>query len=101
MIDIAKTAEEYNEVFDSDESLVIFVRKNIEINPIAVKNFIDHLMNLGFNEKQIEYTKELLIFINQNGQFNRSDLLIEELNFNGIFNSSEISLLIKEVEAVI
>ena len=101
MIDIAKTAEEYNEVFNSDESLVIFVRKNIEINPITIKNFIDHLINLGFNEKQIEYTKELFIFINQNGQFNRSDLLFEELNFNGIFNSSEISLLIKEIEAII
>ena len=33
-----------------------------------------------------------------NGKFERTDLLREELNFNGIFNSQEIGSLIKDLE---
>lgn len=42
--------------------------------------------------------KELLIFISQNGKFVKQDLLREELNFNGIFNSIEIGKLISDIE---
>lgn len=100
IIDIAKTAEEYNEYFSEDINLVIFVRKNIELNPLSVDNFINKEKQYGFNENQISYIKELLLFISQNGKFERTDLLREELNFNGIFNSQEIGLLIRDLEEI-
>lgn len=95
---IAKTTEEYYEAFPTDDDAVIFVRKNLEINPICVKSFLESLENLGFNDAQVNYAKELLIFISQNGTFRRQDLIREELNFNGIFNSKEINLLIEKIE---
>lgn len=98
IIDVAKTAEEFNELFSSDEDIVTFVRKNIEINPNAIDDFIELQITKGLNEKQILYVKELLLFISQNGKFERTDLLREELNFNSIFNSIEINSLIKDIE---
>lgn len=98
MVKLAKTAEEYNDLFTDDSDLVIFVRKNLEMNPIAVENFIDSQRSKGLNDLQTTYIKELLLFISQNGYFDRRDLLREELNFNGIFNSVEIGDLIKDIE---
>ena len=98
MVKLAKTAEEYNDLFKDDSDLVVFVRKNLEMNPIAVENFIDSQRSKGFNDLQTTYIKELLLFISQNGYFDRRDLLREELNFNGIFNSVEIGDLIKDIE---
>ena len=98
IIKLAKTAEEYNDLFKDDSDLVVFVRKNLEMNPIAVESFLDEEKKQGFNDFQIKYMKELLIFISQNGKFIRQDLLREELNFNGIFNSVEIGKLINDIE---
>ena len=50
VIDIAKTAEEYNEVFSEYINLVIFVRRNIELNPLSVEAFIEKERSKGFNE---------------------------------------------------
>ena len=100
VVKIAKTADEYNELFKADDDLVVFIRKNLEFNPIFVNSFLTHLSEIGFNEEQTNYAKELLIFISQNGKFNKHDLLREELNFEGIFNNVEISKLIDEIEKI-
>lgn len=97
-IKIAKTADEYNGLFKADSDFPVFVRKNLELNPIAIKEFLSSLTINGFNDNQVKYAKELLVFISQNGIFNKQDLLREELNFNGIFNSAEIGKLIKMIE---
>lgn len=98
IIKLAKTADEYNQLFKDDNDLVVFVRKNLELSPIAVEDFIQCEKNKGFDETQIKYLKELLIFISQNGKFERKDLLREELNFNGIFNNIQINNLISDIE---
>ena len=98
VIEIAKTADEYNELFSEDNNLVVFVRRSMELNPLSVNTFIEKEKSYGFNDVQIAYVKELLLFISQNGKFERTDLLREELNFNGIFNSREIGLLIRDIE---
>ncbi|HBN00274.1 MAG TPA: hypothetical protein DD384_03455 [Firmicutes bacterium] len=98
IIKLAKTADEYNQLFKEDSDLVVFVRKNLEMNPIAVEDFVQCERSEGFNEVQIKYLKELLIFISQNGKFERKDLLREELNFNGIFNNIQINKLISDIE---
>lgn len=98
IIKLAKTADEYNQLFKEDSDLVVFVRKNLEMNPIAVEDFIQCEKSKGFDEMQIKYLKELLIFISQNGKFERKDLLREELNFNGIFNNIQINKLITDIE---
>ena len=98
IIKLAKTADEYNQLFKEDSDLVVFVRKNLEMNPIAVEDFVQCEKNKGFDETQIKYLKELLIFISQNGKFERKDLLREELNFNGIFNNIQINKLISDIE---
>lgn len=98
IIEIAKTADEYNELFGEDENIVTFVRKNIQFNPIAIENLMNTLKLKGFNDVQLSYVKELMLFISQNGKFDRTDLLREELNFNNIFNSIEINNLLNEIE---
>lgn len=98
IVKIAKSADEYNEAFQNDTDLVIFIRKNLELNPIVIDSFLASLKNDGFNETQVSYAKELLIFISQNGSFCRQDLLREELSFNGKFNSKEINNLISKIE---
>ena len=100
-VKIAKTADEYNDLFKTDSDLVIFIRKNLEFNPLFVKAFLNYLGALGFNEEQSNYAKELLIYISQNGMFDRQDLAVKEsLNFEGIFNSTEILKLIEEIEKI-
>lgn len=98
IIEIARTAEEYNDLFPDDAAIVTFVRKNIEMIPEAVDSFIEIQKAKGLQGGQITYIKELLLFISQNGKFERTDLLREELNFNSIFNSIEINNLIKDIE---
>lgn len=98
IIKIAETAEEYNQEFATDMDLVRFVRKNVEINPVVVEEFMNKQREKGFNDTQIAYIKNLLLFIAQNGYFDKQDMLREELNFNGIFNSIEIKTLIDEIE---
>ena len=98
VVKIAKTAEEYNEIFREDNDLVVFIRKNLELNPEAVDKFAQIFVDKGFNEMQIRYIRELLLFISQNGYFTRQVLLLEELNFKDLFDSEEIKLLIEEIE---
>lgn len=99
VIKIAKSADEYNSVFSEDNSLVVFIRKNVPFNPEAKNGFLNHLKELEFNDVQVTYANELLVFISQNGQFSRQDLLRDELNFGGIFNSIQIQKLLKEIES--
>lgn len=98
VVKIAKTAEEYNDLFKSDDDLVVFIRKNMEFNPNAVTDFIKEEEAKGFNFAQLSFLRELLLFISQNGSFKREDLLREELNFNQIFNSIEINKIIEDIE---
>lgn len=98
VIKMARSADEYNSVFPDDNTLIIFVRKNVPFNPVALNEFLEYLKTGGFNDDQISYTKELLIFISENGKFSREDLLREELNFGALFNSVQINTLINEIE---
>ena len=91
--------DEYNSVFSEDNSLVVFIRKNVPFNTEGKNKFLNHLKELGFNDEQVTYANELLVFISQNGQFSRQDLLRDELNFGGIFNSIQIQKLLKEIES--
>lgn len=99
VIKIAKTAEEYNELFKEDEDLVVFVRKNIEFIPSSIEAFLAEEKAKGFNDEQLKYIKELLLFISQNGDFKRNYLLRPELLFGELFNSSEINNLIVDIES--
>ena len=100
VVQIAKTADEYNEYFKEDGDLVVFVRKNVELNPKAVSSFLASLETDGFNDEQIDYAKELLTFVSQNGSFNRQDLLREELSFGDRFNNIEIGKLLERFDEI-
>ena len=100
VVKIAKTADEYKEYFNTDDDLVVFVRKNVELNPNAVALFLESLRKDGFNDGQVEYAKELLTFVSQNGSFSRQDLLREELGFGDIFNNIEIGRLLEKFESI-
>lgn len=45
--------------------------------------------------------KSLLNYIIQNGRFERSDLLKEEMFFDNIFDSVTINSLLKDIESVL
>ena len=61
--------------------------------------FIAEQMDNGLNIDQLRFVRTLLVFISENGGFERADLLREELDFRGIFNNIEISKLIEDIEA--
>ena len=76
-----------------------FVRRNVGIDNSAIDKFIAEKMNEGLNIEQLRFVRTLLIFASENGSFDRSDLLREELDFRGIFNNIEISKLISDLES--
>lgn len=98
--DIAKDDEEYTGLFGSDSSIVPFVRRNIEMNSDAITKFIDLQKTKGLNDRQIVYVEELLKYVAQNGAFERSDLLKEELHFGDLFDSVKIGDLLKDIESI-
>lgn len=98
---IAKSEEEVNELFETDSDIVAFVRKSTGISSAAIALFIEKQVSKGFNERQEAYLKSLLNYIIQNGRFERSDLLKEELFFDNIFDSVTINSLLKELESVL
>lgn len=100
VINVAKTADEYNQTFASDLDLIKFVRLNVELNPDKINEFEARQKLNGFNNNQIKYIHELIQYIQQNGCFCRKDLLKPELTFNGLFNSEEIKKLLFEIENV-
>ncbi len=99
--ELAKSHEEYNELFKNDKDIINFVRKNVGIDSIAIDKFVGKQLDAGFNLQQLAYVKALIIFISENGRFEKDDLLREELDFRKIFNNIEISKLIDDVMAVI
>ena len=98
---MAKSQEEYEGLFKSSSDIVPFIRRNIEFNPEAVSNFMQKQQDNGLNDMQIKYVEELLLYISQNGSFNRTDLLKEELNFGNLFDNIKINKLLEEIEAFI
>lgn len=100
LVKISEDTQEYTNLFNDDNSLVYFIRKNLEFNPCAVEKFLNREREKGFNESQLAYVKELLLFVSQNGYFDKQDLLRPELAFNNLFNSNEINALIKDLEAI-
>ena len=87
--------------FKNDKDIINFVRKNVGIDSVAIDKFVDKQLDAGFNLQQLAYVKALIIFISENGRFEKDDLLREELDFRKIFNNIEISKLIDDVMAVI
>lgn len=52
---IAKSEEEYNELFETDGDVVAFVRKSTGISSTAIALFIEKQVSKGFNERQEAY----------------------------------------------
>lgn len=101
LLGFAKTQEEYETLFHSDKEIVHFIRRNIEINPSAIQEFLDNQKSKGRTDAQLAYIKELIIFINKNGKFERKDLLKEELHFAGLFDNLQIVSLLTDLESVL
>jgi type I restriction enzyme R subunit len=96
---LAKDEDEYKGLFENDTNIPTFVRKTAGINQEAINVFIDFESNKGYNERQLNYIKELLKYISQNGKFERKDLLREELYFGDLFDSVAINSVIADVES--
>lgn len=89
---------EYSIKFPKDKDLIVYVRKTIGISKSAIEGFIRTLkVQKGYSDAQAEYVETLLLFISENGTFERQDILREELAFNGLFNSGELKELLEEV----
>lgn len=97
---LASNTTEYTEIFKSDDDIIKYVRKRVKFADESVDAFLIKEGDYGFNQNQVNYIRELLLFINQNGCFNRKDLLLPELNFNMIFNSIEINKLLSDLEEI-
>ena len=101
LLKLAKSQEDYNNLFSNDIELTIFIRKHINFDEQAVKSFLEKQLEKG-NQEQVKYIKELLTFINQNGTFKVDDLIKnEELHFVELFNSEEIKDLINDINEIL
>ncbi|MDU4471446.1 MAG: DEAD/DEAH box helicase family protein [Clostridium perfringens] len=101
LMKFAKSQGEYESLFSSDKEIVCFIRKNMEITPSAIQEFLDNQKAKGRTDEQLTYIKELLVFINKNGKFERKDLLKEELHFAGLFDNLQIVSLLTDLENVL
>ena len=101
IVNFAKSEDEYKSLFNSDKEIVYFIRRNIEINPTAIDNFLNIQKLKGRTEAQLTYIDELIKYINKNGKFERKDLLKEELHFVGLFDNVQITSLLKDLEDVL
>lgn len=101
IMSFAKSQEEYESLFSSDKEIVYFIRKNMEINPSAIQEFLDNQKAKGRNDAQLTYIKELIVYINKNGKFERKDLLKEELHFAGLFDNLQIVSLLTDLESLL
>lgn len=101
IMNFAKSQEEYKSLFKLDKEVVHFIRKNVEINSLAIQKFLDKQKSKGRTETQLDYIKELIIFINKNGKFERKDLLKEELNFAKLFDKTQITSLLNDLEDIL
>lgn len=101
VIKTAKSNDEYEGLFSSDDEIVPFVRKSIGLNPDAVNKFIDLQSAKGLTDNQLNYTRELLNFIANNGKFERADLLRDELNFGEIFDNVSINALVADIGSIL
>lgn len=97
----AKSQEEYESLFSSDKEIVYFIRKNMEINHSAIQKFLDNQKAKGRNDAQLTYIKELIVYINKNGKFERKDLLKEELHFARLFDNLQIVSLLTDLESLL
>lgn len=89
------TNDEYSHKFKKDKDLIIFARRTLGISKNAIEEFIRKLkIEKGYNDAQADYINTLLMFISENGYFERQDILREELSFNGLFNSVELKELL-------
>ena len=89
---------EYSHKFKKDKDLVVFARKTLGISKNAIEEFIRKMkQEKGYTDEQADYVNTLLLFISENGSFEKQDILREELNFNNLFNSVEIKELLDEV----
>ena len=101
LLTFARSQEEFEELFSSDSDIVCFVRKHMKINSSAIEDFLIAQKAKGRTEAQLAYIKELIIFINKNGKFERKDLLKEELFFADLFNNIQIASLLSDLESVL
>lgn len=102
ILNTTKSSEHWEDLFSTQEEVVIFVRQNSTVNEKSLNNFIEKQKAKKFNNEQIEYIKELFVFIFKNGQFSRSDLLEDGLDyFRDIFDSIEINSLLEDIEEII
>ena len=99
LTEIAKD-NEYEELFNNDGDVISLIRRSVEINPVAINNFLNEQRLKGRNDYQIAYIKELLTYIFQNGYFKVQDMLKEELNFNKVFLSTEVRPLVVDLQAI-
>ena len=76
----AKDENEYEELFEEEAKIPVFVRKITGISQNAEELFIQYESGKGFNERQLKY------------------MLREELNFGSLFNSVEINMLLNDIE---
>ena len=98
VIKLAKTNDEYKDLFEQDEDIPVFVRRKCGIRKDAIDAFVKFESSRGYSNLQLRYIDELLKFISQNGRFEKKDLLREELNFGNLFDSSQINTIITDIE---
>ena len=92
--------EEYNKFFKNDSQVIPYIRKILGISQLKINAFVNKYKELKYDEIKLNYIRNLMLFISQNGELNNQDLL-QYMPFADILNSKEINELLESIHNII
>lgn len=92
--------EEYNKFFKNDSQVIPYIRKILGISQLKINAFVNKYKELKYDEIKLNYIRNLMLFISQNGELNNQDLL-QYMPFADILNSKKINELLESIHNII
>ena len=88
---------DYSKMFVDENDILPYVRRTLGISQLSINAYVNQYKEKGYNSLQVNYIRNLLLFLSQNGTIEKGDLLNPDLDFDGIFDSKQINDVMDEI----
>ena len=88
---------DYSKMFVDENDILPYVRRTLGISQLSINAYVNLYKEKGYNSLQVNYIRNLLLFLSQNGTIEKGDLLNPDLDFDGIFDSKQINDVMDEI----
>lgn len=88
---------DYSKMFVDENDILPYVRRTLGISQLSINAYVNQHKEKGYNSLQVNYIRNLLLFLSQNGTIEKGDLLNPDLDFDGIFDSKQINDVMDEI----